>query len=172
MSRDQSLRGDAVVTVHAANRGPKVRLRAGDDIDFRIEYKTEIVHNLRIDLGHPGRHVYASSLYPQRQHGVEFQVVGGESVRKLRDRCEIERRMARHGILSLRCVAPNRNQSSGKSLRNGMPERESSCCRSTNPTITTVWPSRTNRWVAASRVLMTGAPNCTSLVALLTCWLS
>ena len=49
-----------------------------------------------------------------------------------------------------------------------MPERVFSCWRSTSPPSTAVWPSFTNRCVLASRVLITGAPNCVSAVAELT----
>ena len=52
-----------------------------------------------------------------------------------------------------------------------MPVRDSSICWSTRPPITTVCPVRARSCVVASRVLMMGAPNWVSAVALLTSWL-
>ena len=48
-----------------------------------------------------------------------------------------------------------------------MPETSLECVLSASPPITVVWPSRMKICVVASRLLITGASNCTSLLALL-----
>src|SRR5207245_2652318 len=68
----------------------------------------------------------------------------------------------------LRAWRPNRPPRSGMRDNNGTPCDSTSCCRSVRPPSTMVWPSCTRRSVLMDRVLITGALNCVSAVALLT----
>ncbi|MND07936.1 hypothetical protein D3C83_302460 [compost metagenome] len=53
-----------------------------------------------------------------------------------------------------------------------MPDVVVLCVLSARPPMTVVWPSRMNTCVVASRLLMTGASNWISFVALFAVWLT